>query len=199
MNAYDEWIRVKAARQESSRRWCKRHGLQEQRLYEITKLRRQFEDLLGDAGLIWLGAAAQRARRTRVGRGQAKAAAGRGVASKDKLRELKSRREGRKRKVLEVDQGDNGGGTAKGEEASGGEGEAEEARRDLRAEVGEGGTDGDAGLDLSSMEFYMAQDVGEKRRDVALCEEPRALSCLLSTIIGAVRGVVVPFVDVTMS
>ncbi|CAN0256841.1 unnamed protein product, partial [Laminaria digitata] len=52
MNAYDEWIRVKAARQESSRRWCKRHGLQEQRLYEITKLRRQFQDLLGNAGLI---------------------------------------------------------------------------------------------------------------------------------------------------
>ncbi|CAN0535502.1 unnamed protein product, partial [Ectocarpus sp. 8 AP-2014] len=98
MNAYDEWIRVKAARKESSRRWCKRHGLQEQRLYEITKLRRQFEDLLGSAGLIWLGAAAQRARQARAARGGAG-----GGPSKEKLRELKMRREGRKRKVLQVD------------------------------------------------------------------------------------------------
>ncbi|CAM9781945.1 unnamed protein product [Scytosiphon promiscuus] len=84
MNAYDEWIRVKAARQESSRRWCKRHGLQEQRLYEITKLRRQFQDLL------------------------------------DKLRELKMKRGGRKRKVLQVDHGDGEGGTAG--KGSGGDG-----------------------------------------------------------------------------
>lgn len=168
MNAYDEWIRVKAARQESSRRWCKRHGLQEQRLYEITKLRRQFQDLLGNAGLIWLGAAAQRARRARCagqqGRGGGStSAAGRGRgSSSDKLRELKMRRGARKRKVLEVNHGDAGGGKeAVGGGGSGGEDEAEEARRDLRAEVGEGGADGDASLDLSSLEFYMAQNVGE--------------------------------------
>lgn len=163
MNAYDEWLRVKAARQESSRRWCKRHGLQEQRLYEITKLRRQFEDLLGNAGLLWLGAAAQRARRVRAGRRAAGGgmAAGRGGGSKEKIRELKMRREGRKRKVLEVDHGDGGDGKAIGGEEGGGEGDAEEARRDLRAEVGEGGAGDDAGLDLSSLEFYMAQDVGE--------------------------------------
>ncbi|CBN79814.1 conserved unknown protein [Ectocarpus siliculosus] len=170
MNAYDEWIRVKAARKESSRRWCKRHGLQEQRLYEITKLRRQFEDLLGSAGLIWLGAAAQRARQARAARGGAG-----GRPSKEKLRELKMRREGRKRKVLQVDGGGDAAGNA-GEGGSGGE-DVEEARRDLRGEVGEGEVDGEAGLDLSSLEFYMAQDVDQlaessgrrlARRDVAI-------------------------------
>ncbi len=174
MNAYDEWIRVKAARQESSRRWCKRHGLQEQRLYEITKLRRQFEDLLGSTGLLWLGAAAQRARKARAGRGRGsggggfKAGGGGTAASKDRLRELKMRREGRKRKVLQVDHGDGAGGGGKagpgGDGSEDGSGDdAEEAQRDLRREVGEGraGGDGDdADLDLSSMEFYMAQDVG---------------------------------------
>eukprot|EP00903_Cladosiphon_okamuranus_P010703 g10115.t2 len=183
MNAYDEWIRVKAARQESSRRWCKRHGLQEQRLYEITKLRRQFEDLLGSAGLLWLGAAAQRARAARAARGGSKTGGGAG-ASKDKLRELKMRREGRKRKVLQVDHGyagdgkvgQAGGGEGSGGE-SGGEDDAEEAQRDLRGEVGEGEEGGEAGLDLSSLEFYAAQDVDQlaessgrrlARRDVAI-------------------------------
>lgn len=181
MNAYDEWIRVKAARQESSRRWCKRHGLQEQRLYEITKLRRQFEDLLSSTGLLWLGAAAQRARKARAGRsggpgsrgGGSKAGGGGTAASKDRLRELKMRREGRKRKVLQVDHGDGAGGDGKagpGGDGSGDEGgdggdNAEEAQRDLRRETGGGQADGDgedADLDLSSLEFYMAQDVGER-------------------------------------
>ena len=44
--------RIFAPTQESSRSWCKRHGVEEQRLYEITKLKRQFEDIMGDAGLI---------------------------------------------------------------------------------------------------------------------------------------------------
>ena len=166
MNAYDEWIRVKAARQESSRRWCKRHGLQEQRLYEITKLRRQFEDLLGNAGLLWLGAAAQRARQARAarggGRGGGSKTGGGAGASKDKLRELKMRREGRKRKVLQVDHGDGKTGQlGSGGESGGDDDDAEEAQRDLRGEVGEGEVDAEAGLDLSSLEFYAAQDVGE--------------------------------------
>ena len=31
---------------ENSRKWCKKRGLEEQRFYEMTKLRRQFEELL---------------------------------------------------------------------------------------------------------------------------------------------------------
>ncbi|KAH9520121.1 DEAH (Asp-Glu-Ala-His) box polypeptide 34 [Bulinus truncatus] len=45
LNAFDEWIQVKAQGQ-GTRRWCKRRGLEEQRFYEMTKLKRQFKDLL---------------------------------------------------------------------------------------------------------------------------------------------------------
>lgn len=37
---------------EQSKSWCRKRGIEEQRFYEITKLRRQFEDLLKDCGLI---------------------------------------------------------------------------------------------------------------------------------------------------
>jgi HrpA-like RNA helicase len=57
-DAYRAWIRVKADRKVSSRRWCKSHGIKEQRLYEISKLVTQYGDLLRDlkysAGLIVL-------------------------------------------------------------------------------------------------------------------------------------------------
>ena len=31
---------------ENTRTWCKRRGIEEQRLYDITKLRRQFQEIL---------------------------------------------------------------------------------------------------------------------------------------------------------
>ncbi|KND02720.1 uncharacterized protein SPPG_01803 [Spizellomyces punctatus DAOM BR117] len=48
LNVFSEWLRVKAAREESSRNWCKRHGVEEQRLYEMVKLKKQFEGVLQD-------------------------------------------------------------------------------------------------------------------------------------------------------
>lgn len=57
---YDEWIAVKAARSESSKKWCKRYGIEEQRLYELTKLKSQFTELLQDAGLLPRGVEAPR-------------------------------------------------------------------------------------------------------------------------------------------
>lgn len=50
--AYDEWILVKANRRENSRKWCKRRGFEEQRFYEMSKLKRQFEDILKDHKLL---------------------------------------------------------------------------------------------------------------------------------------------------
>ncbi|XP_055634665.1 probable ATP-dependent RNA helicase DHX34 isoform X2 [Toxorhynchites rutilus septentrionalis] len=60
LNAYKEWLELKQNRVdyrrdeqgESTKRWCRRRGLEEQRFYEITKLRRQFGDLLQDCGLM---------------------------------------------------------------------------------------------------------------------------------------------------
>lgn len=46
LKTYNEWLKVKTDQQTNSRQWCRRHGLEEQRFYEITKLRKQFEELL---------------------------------------------------------------------------------------------------------------------------------------------------------
>ncbi|XP_043483422.1 probable ATP-dependent RNA helicase DHX34 [Leptopilina heterotoma] len=58
LNAYRAWLEIKeesGMRQKygnnKSKIWCKRRGLEEQRFYEITKLRAQFKDLLQDCNL----------------------------------------------------------------------------------------------------------------------------------------------------
>ena len=45
LNAFNEWIQIKTAKGNSAK-WCKRRGLEEQRFYEISKLKKQFYDLL---------------------------------------------------------------------------------------------------------------------------------------------------------
>ncbi|CAK9825387.1 Probable ATP-dependent RNA helicase DHX34 [Anthophora retusa] len=59
LNAFREWLEVKQQNSQesrssgsSSRKWCKRRGLEEQRFYEMTKLRAQFKDLLQDCSLL---------------------------------------------------------------------------------------------------------------------------------------------------
>ncbi|KAJ3103822.1 DEAH (Asp-Glu-Ala-His) box polypeptide 34 [Phlyctochytrium planicorne] len=47
LNVFSEWLKVKASHQ-STKNWCKRHGLEEQRLYEMVKLRTQFEEVLSE-------------------------------------------------------------------------------------------------------------------------------------------------------
>jgi HrpA-like RNA helicase len=62
LNCFDDWIcvkkgkgGVKAPRSNTkgseTHGWCKRHGLQESRLYEIAKLQQQFQQMLRDSGL----------------------------------------------------------------------------------------------------------------------------------------------------
>lgn len=58
LNAYRDWLDLKSLgfdrrhEVESTKTWCRRRGLEEQRFYEITKLRNQFQDLLTDCGLL---------------------------------------------------------------------------------------------------------------------------------------------------
>lgn len=56
LNAYKEWLELKRAqfnrKNENTKKWCQRRGLEEQRFYEITKLRNQFQDLLKDCDLL---------------------------------------------------------------------------------------------------------------------------------------------------
>ncbi|OAD52775.1 putative ATP-dependent RNA helicase DHX34 [Eufriesea mexicana] len=59
LNAFREWLEVKQQNSQesrdnrnSSRKWCKRRGLEEQRFYEMIKLRAQFKELLQDCKLL---------------------------------------------------------------------------------------------------------------------------------------------------
>lgn len=51
LNAYHEWLSLKSGHGEDTRKWCRRLGLEEQRFYEMTKLRNQFRQLLEVAQL----------------------------------------------------------------------------------------------------------------------------------------------------
>ncbi len=51
LNAFNEWIKVKTSHSVSSGKWARKRGLEEQRFYEISKLRRQFDDLLKENSL----------------------------------------------------------------------------------------------------------------------------------------------------
>ncbi|XP_034326251.2 probable ATP-dependent RNA helicase DHX34 [Magallana gigas] len=51
LNAFDEWIQVKSKGQDT-KKWCRRRGLEEQRFYEMIKLKEQFKTLLMDHNLL---------------------------------------------------------------------------------------------------------------------------------------------------
>ncbi|KAL4227796.1 negative regulation of nuclear-transcribed mRNA catabolic process [Mactra antiquata] len=99
LNAFDEWIQVKADGMHT-RKWCKRRGLEEQRFYEMTKLKKQFKDLLRDHGLLdkvedqpqYLSSAERRQKH----------------GERKRLGELKreKRKESKRRKVLKLDDED---------------------------------------------------------------------------------------------
>ncbi|XP_012688217.1 probable ATP-dependent RNA helicase DHX34 isoform X2 [Clupea harengus] len=52
LNTFNAWVQVKGERGGGSRKWCRRRGLEEQRLYEMVNLRRQFKELLKSHGLL---------------------------------------------------------------------------------------------------------------------------------------------------
>ncbi|NXX76424.1 DHX34 helicase, partial [Urocolius indicus] len=53
LNVFNQWVQqVKSERSGSSRKWCRRRGLEEHRLYEAANLRRQFQELLRDHQLL---------------------------------------------------------------------------------------------------------------------------------------------------
>ena len=53
LNAFNEWIRTKAEGHKGRCvKWCKRRGLEQQRLYEMSKLKQQFQELLQEHSLV---------------------------------------------------------------------------------------------------------------------------------------------------
>ncbi|CAG0891967.1 unnamed protein product [Darwinula stevensoni] len=116
LNIYCEWLEGKGDGKEGrdSRRWCRDRGVEEQRLYEVTKLRQQFQDLLQDSGLVdRLGRMPESSEERRIRYGELK-----------QLRSMKRKFHetgGRRRKVLrpgrddvEDDDDEGGGGGDRG-------------------------------------------------------------------------------------
>lgn len=102
LNTFNAWVEVKGERGGGSRKWCRRRGLEEQRLYEMVNLRRQFKDLLRSHGLL------------ESEDGSAPSAGDRGqrrerLTERRKLHQMKrdhELQEGTKRKVLRLEEGE---------------------------------------------------------------------------------------------
>ncbi|OWF54057.1 probable ATP-dependent RNA helicase DHX34 isoform X1 [Mizuhopecten yessoensis] len=99
LNAFDEWIQVKADGR-GTRKWCKRRALEEQRFYEMTKLKDQFKQLLRDHNLLDNTAQSERFYTSDERRKQ--------HANRKRLGQLKreNANESKRRKVLKLEDGD---------------------------------------------------------------------------------------------
>ncbi|BDA42246.1 probable ATP-dependent RNA helicase DHX34 [Coccomyxa sp. Obi] len=147
---FDEWIKVKAARHEPTRKWCKKRGLEEQRLYEMAKLRAQFEGLLREVGLRTQGS----------GRGSNSGMSGRHWSSSDRhdrraakahVRALQRQQEReRGRRVLRADSPGYGSAGDSDAEASDGGGRRRKRQRTKQDEQA---------VDLKSMDLEASVDV----------------------------------------
>uniref|UniRef100_A0A452H9F0 Uncharacterized protein n=1 Tax=Gopherus agassizii TaxID=38772 RepID=A0A452H9F0_9SAUR len=109
LNTFNEWVQVKSEWAGGSRKWCRRRGLEEHRLYEAANLRRQFQELLRDHGLLEAvqGPRDSYARQSRH-------------RVRQELHRLQRRHEeteGRQRKVLKLQGGEAGSSSDEGEGA----------------------------------------------------------------------------------
>ncbi|KAL5482136.1 hypothetical protein EMCRGX_G022425 [Ephydatia muelleri] len=110
LNAFDEWLQLKSEKGGASHQWCKRRGLEQQRFYEMTKLRDQFQEILQEYGLLASEQDSSGGRSKRMDRLS--------EVQKRELRQMRKRQrvEHRKRKVLKLD--DEGGAESEDEETS---------------------------------------------------------------------------------
>ncbi|XP_035242569.1 probable ATP-dependent RNA helicase DHX34 isoform X1 [Anguilla anguilla] len=143
LNTFNTWVQVKAERGGGSRKWCRRRGLEEQRLYEMVNLRRQFKELLKSHGLLGgeQGAPCRQDRRQRQQR----------FSERRKLHQLKrdhDLQEGMRRKVLRLEEGEEGAAS------SGSEGEESGRGRRGKDEAGQS-------VDIQEVKFKLRHSVTE--------------------------------------
>uniref|UniRef100_A0A3Q4G800 DEAH (Asp-Glu-Ala-His) box polypeptide 34 n=1 Tax=Neolamprologus brichardi TaxID=32507 RepID=A0A3Q4G800_NEOBR len=162
LNTFNAWVEVKGERGGGSRKWCRRRGLEEQRLYEMVNLRRQFKDLLRSHSLLESedstpsgGDRVQRRER---------------LTERRKLHQLKrdhEQQEGSKRKVLRLEEGQEG-------DSSGSD--TEETGRSKRNKEGSG-----QNLDIQEVKFKLRHNVSELQEAVSqdLSSHQQALLKLL--------------------
>ncbi|XP_063174576.1 probable ATP-dependent RNA helicase DHX34 isoform X2 [Chroicocephalus ridibundus] len=124
LNVFNEWVQVKSERSGSSRKWCRRRGLEEHRLYEAANLRRQFQELLRDHQLLEEGSSQPSDSYSRQSRHRER-------RELHRLWRSHAETEGRKRKVLRLQ---DGADASSGEEEEGG-GNREKGERSIDIQV----------------------------------------------------------------
>ncbi|XP_037533575.1 probable ATP-dependent RNA helicase DHX34 [Nematolebias whitei] len=153
LNTFNAWVEVKGERGGGSRKWCRRRGLEEQRLYEMVNLRRQFKDLLRSHGLLESedhapsgGGREQRRER---------------LTERRKLHQMKrdhEQQEGSKRKVLRLEEGQDG------EFSSGSD--TEDRRRGRKDKEGPG-----QDVDIQEVKFKLRHNVSALQEAVNISQD----------------------------
>ncbi|XP_010779436.1 probable ATP-dependent RNA helicase DHX34, partial [Notothenia coriiceps] len=151
LNTFNAWVEVKGERGGGSRKWCRRRGLEEQRLYEMVNLRRQFKELLRSHGLLEIQSSAPSGG-DRVQRRQR-------LTERKKLHQMKrdhEQQESGRRKVLRLEEGQ--------EEFSSGS-DAEGA--------GRGKKDDQAGqnVDIQEVKFKLRHNVSELQEAASVSQD----------------------------
>ncbi|KAM3616171.1 uncharacterized protein V6R79_013600 [Siganus canaliculatus] len=144
LNTFNAWVEIKGDRGGGSRKWCKRRGLEEQRLYEMVNLRRQFKDLLKSQGLLESEEGAPSSG-DRVQRREK-------LTERRKLHQLKrdhEHQESSRRKVLRMDEGQ------EGEFSSGSD--AEETSRSRKKNKKES----EQNVDIQEVKFKLRHNMSE--------------------------------------
>uniref|UniRef100_A0A1A8BN18 DEAH (Asp-Glu-Ala-His) box polypeptide 34 n=2 Tax=Nothobranchius kadleci TaxID=1051664 RepID=A0A1A8BN18_NOTKA len=155
LNTFNAWVEVKGERGGGSRKWCRRRGLEEQRLYEMVNLRRQFKELLKSHGLLESEETApsggDRAKRRER------------LTERRKLHQLKrdhEQQEGSKRKVLKLEEGQDG-------ELSGSGSDTEERGRGRKDKKDRKEQD----VDIQEVKFKLRHNVSELQEAVSVSQD----------------------------
>ncbi|XP_010737992.3 putative ATP-dependent RNA helicase DHX34 [Larimichthys crocea] len=153
LNTFNAWVEMKGERGSGSRKWCRRRGLEEQRLYEMVNLRRQFKELLRSHGLL----ESEHSASSSGDRGKRRER----LTERRKLHQLKrdhEQQESTKRKVLRLEEGQ------EGEFSSGSD--AEGASKGKKDKEGSG-----QNMDIQEVKFKLRHNVSELQEAVSVSQD----------------------------
>ncbi|XP_034460896.1 probable ATP-dependent RNA helicase DHX34 isoform X2 [Hippoglossus hippoglossus] len=153
LGTFNAWVEVKKERGGGSRKWCRRRGLEEQRLYEMVNLRRQFKELLRSHGLL----ESQNRDASAGDRGQRRER----LTERRKLHQMKrdhEKQENGKRKVLRLEEGQDG------EMSSGSD--TEEKGRGKKDKEGSG-----QNVDIQEVKFKLRHNISELQDAVTVSQD----------------------------
>ncbi|XP_019944175.2 probable ATP-dependent RNA helicase DHX34 [Paralichthys olivaceus] len=153
LSTFNAWVEVKKERGGGSRKWCRRRGLEEQRLYEMVNLRRQFKDLLRSHGLL----ESEKRAASDGDRGQRRER----LTERRKLHQLKrdhEQHEKSKRKVLRLEEGQ------EGEMSSGSD--TEERGRGKKDKEGSG-----QNMDIQEVKFKLRHNMSDLQEAVTVSQD----------------------------